>query len=224
MKAYYLKISILSFLMLVQMLPRTIGGQKRMHQDQVARENTPLELIDSILADHHVSALMEYQCVCADHAMFGLQTPLRKTKPQSSDVIQALRQTLSSDRRFVVQEDVNGLILISDRRASQGLLAIRIHQVIFNENEQYNPNAAIERVLESPEVQAYLDKNGIDLPTRLSGLVAAPQKGLPRLAPEMKDLTVLDAIKLILQKFPRLAVYRECSDREGHRTVSIDFR
>jgi hypothetical protein len=207
----------------VQVLPRTIGGQEKMHQDQMARESKSLEHITSILADHHVSAFMEYQCVCADHAMFGLQALLRRPSSQSADVIQALRQALSNDRRFVVQKDGNGLILISDRRASQAVMAIRIRQVVFDENEQYNPNAAIEKVLESPEVQSYFDENRIDLPTRLSELIAVPQEGLPHLDPEMKNVTVLDAIKLILQKFPQLAVYRECSDRDGHRTVSIDF-
>jgi hypothetical protein len=225
MSAVRLRISILFFLMIsAQVFLRTIGGQEQWHQKQIAGENKSLNLINSILIDHHMSAIIEYQCVCADHSMFGLQVPLRRPSSQTSDVIQALRHALSNDRSLIAQRDTNGLILISDRSASQDVLAIGIHQVAFSENEQYNPNAAIERVLQSPEVQAHFEENGIDLPLRSSELIAVPRKDLPHLDPEMKNVTVFDAIQLILQKFPQLAVYRECSGRSGRRTVSIDFR
>lgn len=224
MRAMNLKISLYCVLMMIiPILPSAIEGQEGSHQKQIERESESLEIISSILVEHHATALMEYRCVCVDHAMFGLQAPLRKDISQNMDTVQALQHVLVNNLHLRAQNDGSGLIVILDRRISQAVLAIRIHQVVLNENEQYNPDAAIEKALDSPEVHKYFDEHNIETATRLSELIAVPQKALPHLDPEMNDMTVLDVIKCILQKFPQLAVYRECVDRSGHSVMSIDF-
>ena len=156
--------------------------------------------------------------------MIGLQFPLVKSKRQGSDVLKALESLLSSsDRNFTVSKDSDGVVRLAEEDVRQDVLSIRVHKVSFNKSEQIDPNAAMRKILDSPEVRRYFNAKRIETPVFEGGLVPRIIEHTPRLRPELNDVTVQETIKEVLKTFPNLALYRECADSRGRRIVSINF-
>jgi hypothetical protein len=219
------KISIVAFSALFLIIALPALGQSRSNRMEIAQEKeyASLSTISALLKEHKVSAIMAYRCVCRDRVMVGLQFPLVKSNPDS-DVLEALTKMLSSNHKFIVSKDTDGVIRIREGDVHQDVLNIRVHHVSFNERERVDPGAAMQKVIESPEVRSYFESRGIETPINDGGLVPPLGERVPRLLPEMNNVTVLDVMKVMLKTFPNLIVYRECVDGLGHRIVSIDFR
>jgi hypothetical protein len=200
-----------------------VGAQDQSTASNISAKDQSIDIIDSIVEDSSRVAIVEYRCICANHLMIVPSIRIRGQVAREPDAVLRLRHALADDPRFTVHSDEDGVIRIVESGVPQDVLAVRIRQLILTQMQQYNPGLAISAVLDSPEVRAYFKKKKISVPIDIGGLVALPNDNLPKLNEKMENLAVLDEIKLILHKFPSLAVYRECIDHSGHRVVAIEF-
>jgi len=106
--------------------------------------------------------------------------------------------------------DSTGQMRVSDKRANLDILHIRLKRVAFRDAS--DPNTAIRDILAAPEFQEYLKEHRIQEGTVFTNVVPSGTRGIPRFSELLNDVTVEQALDRILQFFPGLWVYSECTD------------
>jgi len=199
-------------------------GRAQSLQRQVEAEAKPLGIVSSLLQKAHRSAVIEYSGKCVRSSIIASPLILNKMPIQEEDAVNALKSLLSKDRRFSIESNANGLLVIKQYGIPQELLDLRIQKVEFSTEQQFDPGKAIEAVFRTPEVQSFMKRNKMSVANSWGGFVGMPGQDLPHLNQRIESTTVFGAVETILSTFPQLAIYRECSAADGNRIVSITFR
>jgi hypothetical protein len=105
--------------------------------------------------------------------------------------------------------DKSGVIRVNDDRVKDDILQIRLKQVHFR--HAADSNAAIQEVLSAPEVRAYFKEKHVEEGTVFNNIVPTSTKGIPKLAGDLRDVTVEQALDRIVRFFPGLWIYSECT-------------
>jgi hypothetical protein len=203
-------------------------GQAQSPQHRSEAEHEALLSLSSTLESLNCQAVIEYSGRCyRPRAIIAPAIVLNASPIRREDVAGTLQQVLSKDKRFTITSNQDGIFTIAQADIPQDLLNVRIREIVFTEQQQYEPRDAMHAVLSAPEVQEYMQAHRISAANDWGGLVAGPGTGGPHLNPKIEDITVLYAIKTILKTFPfyaHLAVYRECSESDGRRIIAVTFK
>jgi hypothetical protein len=101
------------------------------------------------------------------------------------------------------------------------ILNAKISLLPLDRNEQYDPNQAIDAILNSADVRLAMSKLNAR-PALASGhLGSIPWKGQPHLQSAIKSATVGQSLDRILYLFGGLIVYSECTRPDGEQLFSI---
>lgn len=146
-----------------------------------------------------------------------------RTTATTHDPVGTLNAMLAGDARFHVLTDPDGVIRISDSRVDEGLLNLRIRHVALTKLERYNPDIAMQAVLDSPEVKAYFEKRRIAESIDIGGLMSPTDPKYPHLERALDKMTLLEILKHMLALFSHTAIYNECVDDSGKRFVAFGF-
>jgi len=131
--------------------------------------------------------------------------------PPSGNSLREVMTALSSkDPTLTWVIDSTGQMRVSDKRANLDILHIRLKRVAFRDAS--DPNTAIRDILAAPEFQEYLKEHRIQEGTVFTNVVPSGTRGIPRFSELLNDVTVEQALDRILQFFPGLWVYSECTD------------
>jgi hypothetical protein len=134
------------------------------------------------------------------------------------DFSEAMTTLSQRDPRVSWVRDNDGYMRVSDNRVIGDVLHIHLKQVHFR--SAVDPDAAIRDVLSAPEVRAYLKEKHIEEGTGFNNIVPTSTKGFPRLAGDLRDVTVAQALDRIVKFFPGLWTYSECTT-DSFRRVTI---
>jgi hypothetical protein len=135
---------------------------------------------------------------------------------------EALNALSQKDPRVVWSRKANGILRVRDGEVPRDVLNLRLRRVHFR--DRVIGQMAIQDILSTPEVQAYLRKNGISqgMVTRVGdlGIMPGSKKGLPVLSDTLKGATVEEALDRVARFFHTLWIYSDC--RKGSsRTIVV---
>ena len=155
---------------------------------------------------------------CPQFPRLRLQSP---SKGQTG--LAAVREIFAKDKQTSVSSGPNGLIRIRFGKPPSALLQTKIHSFRFTPHEQYNIISAEGALEGAKEVKAAIQKLGLEIPVVVvSELVQEPMEGVPHLPPEIKDVTLDQALDLFAKTFGEVMLYEECIRPDGTRCFLIN--
>lgn len=114
-------------------------------------------------------------------------------------------------------KNADGLVRVRDDRVPNDVLKIRLRRVHFSQVR--DSNAAIQIVLNAPEVQTYFQRNHIERATPFNAIMYRTPKGFPTLSEDLHSVTVAEALDRIVRFFPGLWIYSECQNGSLKRVM-----
>jgi hypothetical protein len=222
-----------TFILIALLLqPDSASGQVKTEY-MSAREGAPLLM--SLFSRAGASGSLAYSGRC-DKETHDL--PLLKANvTKNNSIVHNLRAMLSSDRGMEVEEDVNGLIRITERNVPRDLLNVRIKNLAFvadpgpsleaenvhssGQEGLYNPSDALGHILSAPEVVNFRRIHNIGPFTfqMATGIRETALPNSPHVSGTLTDVSLSQALDYVLRTFPGIWVYENCSNKGNARAV-----
>lgn len=156
---------------------------------------------------------------CTDNG--EVSAPLLKPPEGRFHTIEdALAALSKSDPEFTWARDPAGMIRIRDQRTHDDVLHIRLKQLHFK--GVTSSGEAVHDILSQPEVREYFKRNRIENGLVFNHLGASTSR-MRILSGDLKDITVAEALDLVVRFFPGLWTYSECETPGGRRVVIDAF-
>jgi hypothetical protein len=218
------------------------SGQERGGTDRDIAE----PLIISVLRKANVSGSLQYQGTCKNVNQFKVsQLPdypkMRLRQSKTATALDTLREIFADDPEMRITQDKDGTIRMAESDVPRDILDVTISQVssdgdirtqkpVSGEPEKSQPrvfplpDVALLRIENSPEVRAFMKSQNIRyaiMGEGISWLIGA--KG-PQFSGDLDNLTVSQALDLLLKTFPGFWVYENCTSETGQRMVYFTFR
>jgi hypothetical protein len=155
--------------------------------------------------------------------------PVTKIQPPSEGKtgLSAVQEIFAGDKNVVVNEDA-GVIRIRIGDVPMAILQTKLHSVIFNQTDQYNPEEALGTIISSKEVKSAMGSLRMATVPTGAGPVADPIKGLPHLPAAIRNITVDQALDKIAKTWAGegIVVYGICAEptqKNDARLFTIDY-
>jgi hypothetical protein len=184
-----------------------------------------------VLEKAKLSGSLEFAGNCDGVFPPGLP-PLRTITGRGGSTLQSLREILRDDRAIRVEQDQTGRIRMVENAIPTDLLNIKIRHISFDgtyksgpESGVYTPNQALDVILHVPELGVYMKAHKIEFLATESGIGGGGQ--LPpesaHISGSLDDVTLSQALDRVLETFPGIWVYQNCSPN-GQRARAVYFR
>lgn len=135
----------------------------------------------------------------------------------------AIESIFRGDSSVKVSKKLGGVVSIRIGKVPTAVLQTRLPMFRLSPLEQYNPDVAIEGLLNTPEVNAAMVRLRLHLPLTVSGqLMSLPAKGEPHLPNSMRGMTADQILDSIAATFHGIVVYGICPESRT-RMYSVDF-
>jgi hypothetical protein len=146
-------------------------------------------------------------------------------KPYEKSPADTLQYMFSIDPEVMVSKDGKGFIRIATAGVQADILHVQIKSVSFNAIS--DPGEALAIILNTPEIQSFVQAHGIGQPSNSSlpplylvpGVKKGPARGMPNVSGELKDVRLTDALDYLLKTFPGFWLYQNCQGQDGQRIV-----
>ena len=130
-----------------------------------------------------------------------------------------------------VRQEPNGMIRMVERDVPQDLLAVKIKRVPFGAAEPrelltYDPRGALQVILSTPEVVAFMKEHDIGPPHGFengSRTQSQPSPNDPHISGNLDNVTLSEALDYVLRTFPGLWIYENCPSEIRKRGVVFIF-
>jgi hypothetical protein len=127
----------------------------------------------------------------------------------------------ADDPHMQVTQEPEGTIRMVETDVPRDLLDLKIRHISFRGGNG-GANAALIRILSTPEVDAFMKANKIG--PRADELPASGDSRAGRRAyGELDNVTVSQALDYVVKIFPGAWLYENCESKEGDRTVYFGF-
>jgi len=147
---------------------------------------------------------------------------------RKSSALDILQEMFADDPKMRVIQERDGKIRMAETDVPQDLLKIKIHHLSFSMPYTTGAKAdsgamAVYILLNAPEVIAFMEQNiGREVAWQGWGMPGQIVLDRPSV-PELKDVTVEQALDHVLQTFPGFWLYQNCHDPHGRRMISVGF-
>ena len=187
-----------------------------------------LPVVMEVLSRAQVSGSLEYWGTCAD----GLDLPkLQSPQRIEDDPVEALRKIFANNPNMEVRKGSTGMIRMVERDVPQDLLAVKIRRIPFGTAEPrelltYDPRGALQVILSTPEIVAFMKEHDIGPPYGLqdgSRTQSQPSPNDPHISGNLDNVTLSEALDYVLRTFPGLWIYENCPSRIRARGVVFVF-
>jgi hypothetical protein len=178
-------------------------------------------LITHFLVKYRVSASLSYAGVCdLKHPQPDITNTRATLRNWNSGPVDALREIFADDPKMHVSQDHDGTIRMIERNVPKDLLEVKISRVSFDDSR--NRAEALEAILHSAEIQAFVKSHGIDL---VGSPIVSKRKPViqPHVSGDLDNVPLSQALDYVLQTYPGFWVYENCEDAKGKRTVWLQF-
>lgn len=140
---------------------------------------------------------------------------VQKSAVQSRGVT-AVREIFKNDNRVTVNAE-NGLVRIKIGDPPTQILNTVIQVVKFDKYQRYDPIEALSVIISTPELEKAMKQLGLEVPLiNASGGATMPEKGLPHLPPQLRNVTVEHALDIIARTFHGITTYGVCAGSDVH--------
>jgi len=144
--------------------------------------------------------------------------------------LQKLRAILASDPIMQVSQSPSGMIRMVETGVPTDLLEVKIKHISFNvlpSGAAYQPNVALSVILRAPEIVDFMAAHNIEWPFHgeaVSGSGASWPAQSPHISGSLDNLTLSDALDIVLRTFPGIWIYESCPrSSERSRFVYLRF-
>ncbi len=135
---------------------------------------------------------------------------------------------VNRDAQMQVTQDPTGMIRMIESDVPRDLLDFRINHVSFklvspDGDVVYQPRVALQAIVWAPEVQAFMKTHDIRQTVDFERAGAWPSlpPNAPHISGGLENVTVSQALDQVVQTFPGLWIYENCSSKKGKRTVDF---
>jgi hypothetical protein len=203
-----------------------LGASLAQESQIAASQGAPLRPILDVFDKTKRSGSLEFtgRCVAGhvpDLPHFRLPVTFKDTATET------LREMLPNDRGMTVTQDSSGIIRMIESGVEYDMLNVRIQHISFGDlgtNKQgsaYNPNDALDAILNAPEVTEFMKAHDIQRPGSGAG-VHGNQIGTwppeqPHISGSLDNVTVSEALDQVLMTFPGMWVYEDCPKGENSK-------
>jgi hypothetical protein len=205
------------------------GGQEaRAAGGKAATLQPLLEVLDRA----KLSASLEFSGRCSlldaqdfpDFPLFHL--PVAAT----GSPLQTLRHMFTPDPAMQVTQSPSGVIRMIETGVPTDLLEVKIKHIsfdVFPSGAVYQPNVALRVIPRAPEIVDFMAAHNIEWPFHgeaVSGGGAAWPAQSPHISGSLDNLTLSDALDIVLRTFPGIWIYESCPrSSERSRFVYLRF-
>lgn len=209
--------ALLLFETVIFMLGCTTPRLTQEERKQVVPSNL-ISRVVTTLSDGHRPGSLIYEGSCTPSG--DITDSFKVVAPQPGvPVRQTLHDAFANEPRLTVKEDASARVRVVGGNVRTDLLDLRIAEITFHSED--NPQDAAIRLLNLPEVKAYMQAHHIQFVDAITGLVPVP-KGV-HLKATLKNMTVSEVLDRISQSFPGVWIYGECTTSSGERLVDFTF-
>lgn len=177
-----------------------------------------LQVVTAVLEYNARSGSLLYRGDCTSSG--GIADSFKIAAPERGvSTIEALHEAFANEPRLTVKADASGRIRVVGGDVQIDLLELRIPEIRFH--DETDPRDATTKLLNLPEVRAYMQAHRTRFVSLVDGLVPMPRGA--HLTVTMKDATISQALDRIAQTFPGVWSYGECAAAQGERYVDFRF-
>jgi hypothetical protein len=178
-----------------------------------------LQLIDA----PGLSASLQLQGHCDPTSLPSFPN-FRTTSNKTGSILQTIRNVVSPDRGIRVSQDEDGTIRMKEKGVPEDILNVQISHVSFNSFGRrgiYFASAAVQIIMSTPEVVAFLNEHDIHSGGNGSFFTGgigwgSPPLGRPHIIAPLENVTVAEAFNRVLDSFRgEILVYWNCPADRG---------
>jgi hypothetical protein len=153
--------------------------------------------------------------------------PFRRPTSTGGSTVQMLREVLADDPSTHVTQDSDGTIRMNETGVPTDLLNVKIGHIPFESYGQsvYTANGALEAILQTPEVLAFMRAHGIrglfgpfdNCPgtgRAVTGNAAKWPLDSPHVSGTLDNVSLSEALDYVLKTFPGIWIYESCPHGE----------
>jgi hypothetical protein len=154
---------------------------------------------------------------------------VRAPQRVTNSPLETLREIFADDPKMRVTQEPNGMIRMVETDVPQDILNVKISHISFKVDWEsgdalYTPISALSAIMATPEVQAFKRSHNIPHgPEPVNILSPSPAPELPHIAGSLDNVTLRQGLDHVVQTFPGLWVYENCSGRADQRLVFFTF-
>ena len=191
-------------------------------------QRTARPVVQRILSSERRSGSLEYWGFCDPNKDWPDFPEPRSVSNRKGSALDLLQWIFVDDPKMQVTQERDGKIRMVEADVPQDLLQVKIHQISFampftNGAVAHSGPMAVYALLNTPEVIAFMNQTiGRDVVWEGWGMPGALTLGGPSV-PELKDVTVEQALNDVLEIFPGFWFYQNCHDPQGRRKISFGF-
>ncbi len=186
---------------------------------EVAETDTASAAVKILHTSHrNGSVIVHGEC-----GLSGISDPYALQPPVTLEPLDTALQEISTKYQNIYwRESRESGVRVVDSNAKAALLKVRVRE--FRIVEDREPDAALAALWRAPEVAAFLRKNHVRMPRRMS----TTRKVLsPPMIIEMKNALVADIMDHIAAGYrtdpPKVWIYRECMDK-NEKLVDVQMK
>ena len=192
------------------------------------------DLVANFLAEYNLasSASLVYQGRCENYEVVDRSAPRMRVKG-TDDALVALHEIFADDPHMQITREPSGMVRMYDEDVRRDLLDHRFDRITIQRQGVPSvalavPNEVLWGILESPEVNAYLEARSIHrpgAPGTFRWIEFVVPEGGPTMPADLKNVTLAQALDGVMQTFrPGLWVYKECGDHFwARRIVALEY-
>lgn len=198
-------------------------------QEPVEPDPKPLIPLINVLDSASLSGSLEISGDCGSKR-FPQFPQVRQGKSDSTLI--KLGEMLSSNSGVTVSQDSNGIIRIIGPDVPTDFLNVKISHITFEGDKHnaslFSPTYAMWIVFAAPEVVAFFKSHDIEKPFLIEFFTGnpfvTPPPDSPHISGSLDNVTVGEVLDRILQSFPGVWFYGNCTQNEKHkRAIFVRF-
>jgi hypothetical protein len=201
---------------------QTIGVAERNQEGVLLNLRPALKSVGGV-------ARINYETHCASEDgepidFLGLQRVKAQSAPADVGGIAAVREVFKHDSTVRVSNGAAGIINITIGNPPTEILKTKIRVVRFDSGQQYTAILALGGILSMPEVRKAMERRRFEVPIISANMpVSLPEKNLPHLPPELRSLTIEDALDVVAKTFHGIVAYGVCTVKDGRHNIWFNF-
>jgi hypothetical protein len=182
------------------------------------------------LHEARLSGSLEFTSECG--TVLPNLPPLQSVRTDVALPIERLREIFRGNPKLRVKQEPNGVVRIAEDTIPADILDVRISHISFDgtfasgpESGVYTPNQALYVILQTPEMKLFVKTHDIEVLPLLAVVTGGGRwaSNSLHISGSLDDVTLLQALDYVLQRFPGIWVYQNCPARDDRERV-VYFR
>lgn len=135
-----------------------------------------------------------------------------RSVPETQPPLIMAKQTFLGNGGVSAHINGSGLVVVEIGKVNKGVLETKLNSIQLNATQRYNPQLAIDKILNLATVQAAENRLELFLLPRPMDLqIVSPAPGLPHLPAQIRSMTLDKALDMVASTFHGVVIFGVCS-------------